>query len=111
MERLKKYPLPPATILNVNVPDVAIEEIKGFELTRLGKRHPAQPAIKALDPRGYPVYWFGASGDAEDAGPGTDFCAIDEGKVSITPLQIDMTNYAVFDAVKGWVAGLPLCKM
>ena len=110
IERLQKHPLPPATILNVNVPDVIIGEIKGFELTRLGKRHPAQPAIKALDPRGYPVYWIGASGDAEDAGPGTDFCAIKEGNVSITPLQIDMTNYAAFDMIKSWTAGLLLCR-
>src|SRR5208283_599632 len=71
VERLKKEPLPLGTILNVNVPDVTIEELQGFELTRLGKRHPALPAIKAIDPRGYPVYWIGASGDAEDAGPGT----------------------------------------
>ncbi|CAL7961066.1 broad specificity 5'(3')-nucleotidase and polyphosphatase [Gammaproteobacteria bacterium] len=110
VERLKTHPLPPATILNVNVPDVAIEEIKGFELTRLGKRHPAQPAIKALDPRGSPVYWIGASGDAEDAGPGTDFCAIKEGNVSITPLQIDMTNYTAFDMIKSWTAGLLPCR-
>ncbi|MEI8054828.1 MAG: 5'/3'-nucleotidase SurE [bacterium] len=110
VERLQKHPLPPATILNVNVPDVTIEEIKGFELTRLGRRHPAQPAIKALDPRGYPVYWIGASGDAEDAGLGTDFCAIKDGNVSITPLQIDMTNYAAFDMIKSWTADLLLCR-
>lgn len=110
VERLQKYPLPSATILNVNVPDVVIGEIKGYELTRLGKRHPAQPAVKAIDPRGYPVYWIGASGDAEDAGPGTDFCAIKEGNVSITPLQIDMTNYGAFDMIKNWTAGLLLCR-
>lgn len=110
IERLKKEPLPPATILNVNVPDITLEELQGFELTRLGKRHPAQPAIKALDPRGYPVYWIGASGDAEDAGPGTDFHAVKEGKVSITPLKIDMTNYSAFDLIKTWTSGLLLCK-
>lgn len=110
VERLKKDPLPPATILNVNVPDIVMEELQGFELTRLGKRHPAQPAIKAIDPRGYPVYWIGASGDEEDAGPGTDFHAVKENKVSITPLQIDMTNYNAFDLLKTWSNGLVICK-
>lgn len=110
VERLKKVPLPPATILNVNVPDVAIGDIKGFKLTRLGKRHPAQPAVKAIDPRGYSVYWIGASGDEEDAGPGTDFYAINEGKVSITPIKIDMTDYNVFEKTEDWVSGLLLCK-
>jgi len=110
IERLKKAPLPHATILNVNVPDVKIDELKGFELTRLGKRHPAQAAIKAIDPRGYPVYWIGASGLEEDAGPGTDFYAIKENKVSITPIQLDMTNYTAFDGLKTWVSGLMHCK-
>ena len=107
---MKKAPLPHATILNVNIPDVGIEELQGFEITRLGKRHPAQPAIKALDPRGYPVYWIGASGDEEDAGPGTDFHAIKENKVSITPIQLDMTNYTAFEKIKDWVSGLIHCK-
>ncbi|MBU0744734.1 MAG: 5'/3'-nucleotidase SurE [Gammaproteobacteria bacterium] len=110
IERLKKEPLPHATILNVNIPDITIDELEGFELTRLGKRHPAQPAIKALDPRGYPVYWIGASGLEEDAGPGTDFHAIKENKVSITPIQIDMTNYDAFEQVKAWTSGLMVCK-
>jgi 5'-nucleotidase len=110
IERLKKAPLPHGTILNVNVPDIKIEELQGFELTRLGKRHPAQPAIKAMDPRGYPVYWIGASGLEEDAGPGTDFCAIRENKVSVTPIQLDMTNYTAFEKLKTWVSGLMQCK-
>ena len=106
VERLRKVPLPKATILNVNIPDIPLKELQGFELTRLGKRHPAQPAIKALDPRGYPIYWIGASGLAEDAGSGTDFYAIHKNKVSITPIQIDMTNYSVFDTIKTWISGL-----
>jgi len=110
VERLTKEPLPPATILNVNVPDVPFEELQGFELTRLGKRHPAQPAIKAMDPRGYPVYWIGASGDEEDAGPGTDFYAINSNKVSITPIKIDMTDYAVFERMSDWVSGFSIDK-
>ena len=110
VERLKKKPLPMETILNVNVPDVAIEEIEGFEVTRLGKRHPAQPAVKAIDPRGYPVYWIGPSGEEEDAGFGTDFHAINENKVSMTPIQVDMTNYKDFERVETWASDLVMCK-
>jgi 5'-nucleotidase len=86
IKKLFTEPLPEATILNVNVPDIEITEIQGFELTRLGKRHRAQPAIKSMDPRGYPVYWVGPSGAAADAGPGTDFHAVKENRVSITPI-------------------------
>jgi 5'-nucleotidase len=110
VERLYKAPLPPATILNVNVPDVPLHELKGFEVTRLGTRHCAQPVIKALDPRGAPVYWMGASGPEEDAGPGTDFYAVKMNRVSITPLQVDMTNYSAFERIATWVSGLVLCK-
>lgn len=109
-ERLKNNPPPPATILNVNIPDIVIEDIQGFELTRLGKRHPAQPAIKALDPRGYPIYWIGPSGEEEDAGEGTDFYAIRNNKVSITPLQIDLTDYDGFEQLRTWSNELVLCK-
>ncbi len=110
IKKLFKEPLPEATILNVNVPDIAMEEIKAFELTRLGKRHPAQPAIKSLDPRGYPVYWIGGSGEEADAGPGTDFHAIKENKVSITPIKIDMTHYNAFEKLKPWISSLIVCQ-
>lgn len=110
IERIKEMPLAPATILNVNIPDVPLEELRGFELTRLGKRHPAQGAIKAVDPRGYPIYWIGASGEEEDAGPGTDFGAMKENLVSITPIKIDMTNYFAFQEIGSWVSGLTVCK-
>lgn len=110
VERLRKDPLPPATILNVNVPDIPWNELKGFEVTRLGTRHCAQPIVKEMDPRGWPVYWMGASGPEEDAGPGTDFYAIRMNRVSITPLQIDMTSYSAFEKISTWVSGLVLCK-
>jgi 5'-nucleotidase len=103
VEKLRKSPLPAGTILNVNVPDVPLEELRGFEITRLGRRHIAEPAIKALDPRGAPIYWIGEVGPEEDAGAGTDFHAVNTGKVSITPLQIDMTNYNAFDMVGQWI--------
>ena len=90
-------------LLNVNVPDVAYDALQGIEVTRLGKRHKAEPVVKASNPHGQTVYWVGAAGKAQDAGEGTDFCAIANRRVSITPLQIDLTQYAQLDAVRAWM--------
>lgn len=103
--RLLKDPLPSDTILNVNVPDVAWEELRGYEATRLGHRHKAEPVVKSQDPRGRPIYWVGPAGAEQDAGPGTDFHALRSGKVSITPLHVDLTQYAALDKVSSWIAG------
>lgn len=100
--------LPKQTILNVNVPDIPLEELQGFEITRLGSRHIAETIVKATDPRGQTIYWIGPAGSEEDAGPGTDFHAIKTGHVSITPLQLDLTNYKAFDQVASWLQGLKL---
>ncbi len=106
LERLASEPLPADTILNVNVPDLPWAQIKGFEATRLGQRHRAEPAVRATDPRGRPIYWIGPAGPEQDAGPGTDFHAVRRGYVSITPLQIDLTRYQALDQIAGWVQGL-----
>lgn len=108
VERLITNPLPAATILNINVPDVPIAELQGMEITRLGSRHIAEPVLKVSDPSGQPVYWVGGSGPEEDAGPGTDFFAINSKKVSITPLKIDMTNYSYFDKLSSWISGFSI---
>lgn len=92
-------------LLNVNVPDVAYDKLQGTEVTRLGKRHKAEPVVKASNPHGQTVYWVGAAGKAQDAGEGTDFCAIANRRVSITPLQIDLTQYSQLDAVRSWIGG------
>ena len=91
------------SLLNVNVPDVPREGLQGFEVTRLGKRHKAEPAVKAVNPRGETVYWIGAAGGAADAGPGTDFYATEHNRVSVTPLQIDLTNYQQMKSVATWM--------
>lgn len=104
VKKLIRNPLPAKTILNVNVPDIPFEEIEGFEVTRLGTRHVAEPTIETKDPRGKTVYWIGPPGLEEDAGPGTDFYAIRRNRVSITPLQMDLTHYTAFDQVVDWVA-------
>ena len=96
-------PLPPSTILNVNVPDIAYKDIKGYEVTRLGTRHRAEPTIRQIDPRGHPIYWVGPAGAEQDAGPGTDFYAIRHERVSITPLRVDLTHYEAFNQLGHWV--------
>ena len=91
-------------LLNVNVPDVPYEELCGMEVTRLGKRHRAEPVVPTVTPRNETVYWVGAAGSAQDAGEGTDFNAVSRNKVSITPLQIDLTHNAQLPMVRGWLA-------
>ncbi len=90
-------------LLNVNVPDIPYAELKGKTVTRLGKRHKAEPVIKSTTPRGETVYWVGAAGSAQDAGEGTDFYAVANQQVSLTPLQMDLTKYAQMDLVKQWL--------
>lgn len=91
-------------LLNVNVPDIAHDKLQGIEVTRLGKRHKAEAVIKATNPHGDIVYWVGPAGKVQDAGEGTDFYALAQQRVSITPLQMDLTQYGQLDAVRGWLA-------
>ena len=104
LERLIRDPLPSDTILNVNVPDLPFSEIRGFEATRLGYRHRSEPVVETKDPKGRPVFWVGAAGAGQDAGPGTDFHAVEHGLVSVTPLQIDLTRHSAVPALAGWLA-------
>lgn len=101
--RLQSDPLPPDVILNVNVPDLPWEYLAGFMVTRLGHRHKSEPVIMAADPRGRPIYWIGESGPEQDAGPGTDFFAVRNGYVSVTPLQVDLTRHAAIERLQGWL--------
>jgi 5'-nucleotidase len=106
VERLSQEPLPGDTILNVNVPDVPFDALKGYEVTRLGNRHRAEEVMRARDPRGREIYWIGAAGAEADCGPGTDFHAIAASKVSITPVLVDLTRYAVMDRLRSWASSL-----
>ncbi|MGA7801594.1 MAG: 5'/3'-nucleotidase SurE [Gammaproteobacteria bacterium] len=105
VERLKADPLPADTILNVNVPDLPWDELAGWQATRLGHRHKSEPVVKSRDPRGRPIYWVGPPGGEQDAGAGTDFHAVRNGYVSITPIQVDLTRYDALDKVAGWLQG------
>ena len=103
VERFIKDPIKQPVLLNVNVPDIPYDQLKGMEVTRLGRRHKAEPVVKMISPRQETVYWVGAAGAAADAGPGTDFNAVERGCVSITPLQIDLTHTAQLAAVRQWM--------
>lgn len=104
--RLKADPLQADTILNVNVPDLPWDALRGFEVTRLGNRHRSEACQPQEDPRGRTVYWIGPAGAEQDAGPGTDFHAVRTECISITPILVDLTRYEALDKVAGWVDGL-----
>lgn len=104
---LRKEPLavPARTVLNVNVPDLPWEELRGVQITRLGHRGRGELPQRVHCPRGRERLWIGAAGDEDDAGPGTDFHAVREGYVSITPIRVDMTHYDTFQSLSDWMAG------
>ena len=106
VQGLMRNPLPADQILNVNVPDLPLAQIKGIRVTRLGCRHPAEAVIVEQDPRGRPIYWIGPPGASQDAGEGTDFSAVEAGYVSITPLQVDITAYRHMDGLQEWIREL-----
>jgi 5'-nucleotidase len=91
-------------LLNVNIPNLPYAQIKGIQVTRLGKRHKAEQTLKAHNPRGDTVYWIGPAGPLKEAGPGTDFHAVEHGWVSITPLDADLTSDHELKQVRTWIA-------
>jgi 5'-nucleotidase len=91
------------TILNINVPDIPWEKIKGFQATRLGRRHEAEPVIKSKDPRGNTIYWVGRLGKQQDAGEGTDFYAVQQRYISVTPLHVDLTRHHSIRSTATWL--------
>jgi 5'-nucleotidase len=103
VQRFSRTPFSGPVLLNVNVPDVPYEDLRVIQVTRLGRRHKAEPAVKSVSPRGETLYWIGAAGPAADAGEGTDFYAVEHGWVSVTPLQIDLTHAAQLADVRHWL--------
>jgi len=102
--RLIRDPIRQPVLLNLNVPDIPLASLAGVEVTRLGRRHKAEPVEKVRTPRGETAYWVGPAGNAADAGPGTDFHAVDNRRASVTPLQADLTHHAQYVLVKDWMA-------
>jgi len=111
VRQLQRDPLPADTILNVNVPNCPWSEIRGFEVTRLGHRHRAEPVVKATDPRGREMYWIGPAGAEQDAGTGTDFDAVRRNFISVTPIHVDLTRYQALEQVAGWISAISTDKV
>jgi 5'-nucleotidase len=103
VRRFQDNAFPQPVLLNVNVPDVPYDELRGMQITRLGKRHKAEPVVKSVNPRSQTVYWVGAAGAAQDAGEGTDFHAVANKFISVTPLQIDLTNFPQINPLAAWL--------
>ncbi|HLS86484.1 MAG TPA: 5'/3'-nucleotidase SurE [Burkholderiales bacterium] len=103
VSRLQRAPVREPVLFNVNVPDIPPAALKGVEVTRLGRRHKAEPVVKMLTPRGDTAYWIGPAGGAADAGPGTDFHAVQQGRVSVTPLRLDLTNTGQLAMAREWM--------
>jgi len=106
--KLSSTQMPKDVIININIPDLAKQELKGIQTTRLGNRHKAEPVIKSEDPRGKTIYWVGSAGPEQDAGPGTDFHAIKNGYISVSPMHLDLTHYKAMQDVAEWVSN---CKI
>lgn len=103
LQSLSRHPLRTGRILNVNVPDLPADQIKGIRVTRCGSRHPAEQVIVQQDPRQRTLYWIGPPGEKQDAGPDTDFAAVEQGYVSVTPLQVDLTAYGAQALLASWL--------
>lgn len=104
VERFAREPLSGPVLLNVNIPNRASHDRRAWRVTRLGKRHPSQPVVCQTDPRGRPIYWIGETGAACDATEGTDFHAVAQGHVSMTPLQLDLTHVRQLPMLEAWAA-------
>jgi 5'-nucleotidase len=107
LARLGEGTIPPDSILNVNVPDLPFDQLRGWQVTRLGHRHKSEPVVRQTDPRGRTIFWVGPAGSEQDAGPGTDFHAVRNGFVSVTPLQVDLTRYDVLDRIGDCLGARP----
>ncbi len=103
VQRLSRHPMNASSILNVNVPDIPYDQLKGYKTTRLGHRHKAEPVVQATDPRGKTIYWVGPAGAEQDAGPGTDFHAVRNGYISVTPIKVDLTSHDALGSVDQWL--------
>ena len=103
VERLPAHPLMANEILNVNVPDVPYDQLKGIQVTRLGKRHRSETMVKDKDPMDRDIYWYGPVGSEQDAGEGSDFFAIANGYASVTPISVDMTAYDSLINLRKWL--------
>ena len=103
VQKIERAPLASDVVLNLNVPNIALGELKGVHATRLGFRHKSEQILKDTDPYGRPIYWVGPPGEGQDAGEGTDFFAVRQGFASVTPLKVDLTRYTAIDDLSDWL--------
>ncbi|ABZ75796.1 stationary-phase survival protein SurE [Shewanella halifaxensis HAW-EB4] len=103
VKALQDSPIAQDKILNINVPDLPLAEVKGIKITRLGARHRAEGMVRTQDPAGREIFWLGPPGDEQDASDGTDFYAVANGYVSITPLTVDLTAFEQLSALESWL--------
>jgi len=103
VQKIERAPLASDVVLNLNVPNIALSELKGIQATRLGFRHKSEQILKDTDPYGRPIYWVGPAGEGQDAGEGTDFFAVKQGFASVTPLKVDLTRYTAIDDLSDWL--------
>ena len=103
VEKLTENSLPSDLILNVNVPDLPYEELDGIVEARLGYRHKSEPVVKSSDPHGRTIYWIGPAGRSQDTGPGTDFHEIEQRRVPVTPLKVDLTRHEALPQLRKWL--------
>ena len=105
VKKIGKAPFPSDMVLNVNVPNIPLHELKGVKATRLGFRHKSEQVLKDKDPYGRTIYWVGPAGAGQDAGEGTDFRAVEQGFASVTPLRVDLTRHEAVDGLSAWLDG------
>lgn len=105
VKKIEKAPFPSDVVLNVNVPNIPLDELKGVKATRLGFRHKSEHVLEDKDPYGRPIYWVGPAGEGQDAGEGTDFHAVEQGYASVTPLKVDLTRHEAVDDLCTWLDG------
>lgn len=103
VQKIERAPLASDVVLNVNVPDIAHDQLKGVKATRLGFRHKAEQILKDEDPYGRPIYWIGPAGEGQDAGEGTDFHAVEQGFASVTPMKVDLTRHSAVHDLADWL--------
>jgi 5'-nucleotidase len=104
VQNLEKASFSTDVTLNVNVPDRPFSELAGVRAARLGFRHKSEPIIREQDPHGRTIFWVGPSGRGADAGEGTDFHAIEQGAVAVTPLKVDLTRHDSLPQISEWLA-------
>jgi 5'-nucleotidase len=103
VQKIERSALAPDVVLNVNVPNRPYDDLAGVHATRLGFRHKSEQILKDKDPYGRPIYWVGPAGKGQDAGSGTDFYAIEQGGVSVTPLRVDLTRHEAVQGISDWL--------